>query len=297
MNKKNNNNHSKQPKSKENNIEFNLPKSSAKFFLGKENKIELDNMYLLHHRYSMQLKNRKLKNKPDSLLKSIKIPTKDNKIPIKINEDIVKNLNRKLNERTEKLAKLCNFCEPICYKYKPIDKLAIGIGETSPYDSTLLMTLHSLYGTPYLPASAIKGILRSYWHNLLIQKQNLKDKNNTELTEANKKELKSLFGTEEKQGGLIFFDIFPKKYELCFDVLTPHYQKYYQNKEEPTDDQKINILTFPCVKDSEFEIYIAWGDIELWKRYKEKLNENIVNAFNEYGIGAKTAYGYGLGTG
>jgi CRISPR-associated protein Cmr6 len=40
-------------------------------------------------------------------------------------------------------------------------RLVIGFGGASPLETG--MTLHRLYGFPYLPASAVKGITRSYW--------------------------------------------------------------------------------------------------------------------------------------
>jgi CRISPR-associated protein Cmr6 len=40
-------------------------------------------------------------------------------------------------------------------------RLVIGLGGSSPLDTGI--TLHHLYGFPYLPASGVKGITRSYW--------------------------------------------------------------------------------------------------------------------------------------
>jgi len=39
-------------------------------------------------------------------------------------------------------------------------KLSIGLGAVSVYETSI--TLHHIYGVPYIPASAIKGSLRSY---------------------------------------------------------------------------------------------------------------------------------------
>lgn len=277
--------------------QINLPKGATDILLNKEKLIEIDNLYLLHHKYSLQFKNEKNYEfeKPVSFIKAVKLPTlseikdpvADKKLPrprpCHADEKATSQFN--LTERTKILANTLSVeKKPICFEFNLLDKLAIGIGEESPYDDLLLMTLHPLYGLPYLPATAIKGMLLSYYE----QTDEIKEKKRDEL-----------FGNKKGASQLIFFDTFPEKsdFKIEFDVFTPHYKGYYggKGKAEPTDDQDPVVITFPVVKKATFNVYIACRDEDLWN---EKLRDDLYNgleqAFQLYGIGAKTALGYGL---
>ena len=301
--------HEKESKVFESKFKINLPQSVADIFL-KDKSIEIDNLHLLHHKYSLQFYDEETCKieKPESFLKAVKLPSygrikidgkwKTNKkprpAPCKINETAIFKIGLdEINEtaasdfelvtRTEELAKECGVVtDPICFEFKVLDKLVIGMGGESPYDSLLLMALHPLYGLPYLPATAIKGMLLSYYE---------------QTEELEKRERDQLFGCEENAGQLVFFDTFPNEFEIKFDVMTPHYKDYYgDGKNAPTDDQDTNIITFPCVaEDAVFNVYITCRDQKLWSNYSKKVARGIEKAFKYYGIGAKTALGYGLG--
>jgi len=305
----NQNNKNKRKQNPDSRCQINLPSSSAEFFLiendilDKNNSMKIDNLYLLHNKYSLQFKGEDLSlEKPVSFLKAVKLPAlfkiTDSKTgkkkeytrpkPCKIDETATSQF--KLNKRTKDLATSYSVGEPICFTFELLDKLAIGMGGESPYDDLLLMTFHPLYGLPYLPATAIKGMLLSYYE----QTDKIKEE-----------ERKKLFGSKDSASQLIFFDTFPaaaeKKedngFQIVFDVFTPHYGDYYGGKGrvEPTDDQKTKIITFPCVKSASFDVYIACRDKELWVKYSKVLYDGLEQAFRYYGIGAKTSLGYGLG--
>jgi len=250
----------------------------------EEKECGLDNLYLNHYRYFKWDRQRHNK-KPESLLRNKCIKENNGRITgitsiicdKKCDKFKLQPLLERLNIRTEELATLWeNRITP--YSYKPLNKLAIGIGEASPWDSLLLMTLHPLYGVPYLPATAIKGMLRGYW----------------EQEDGGKVEAEEIFGNTDEMGKLIFFDIFPNEFTIDFDVMTPHYGSYYSEGKEPTDDNDPNIITFPVVKNACFNIQIAWRCEKTFKNYSTKLDDNLKKALQLYGIGAKTALGYGL---
>jgi len=221
---------------------------------------KIENLNLLHHRYSKWTDTQQ--EKLTSLLAEKTKMTSD------------------LNQRTVKIVEDAEDYITVCYKV--LDKLMIGTGGESPYGSRSLMTFHHLYGDPYLPATAIKGMLRSYW----IQ-EGLPD-------------LEKLFGVGESEGfeikaeeKLLFFDIFPEKYNLVFEVMTPHHKKYYGDGKNPTDDEDPAPITFPALEDANFKVYVACGKSGVLEKYKIK--KHLEQAFKYYGIGAKTALGYGLG--
>jgi len=55
-----------------------------------------------------------------------------------------------------------------------------------------------------------------------------------------------IFGTEDNQGKVYFFDSFSDNVKIEKDIMNPHYSEYYDKKQPPTDTQKpipINFLT------------------------------------------------------
>ena len=164
------------------------------------------------------------------------------------------------------------------FTYKPDIRLIIGTGSASPYSNVPLMTFHHIYGIPYIPASTIKGIVRSY---VMIsnyegnEREALKDR-----------EFCRIFGSDEKgvdkskRGIAIFLDAFPEtEPKVVFDHFTPHYQSYYTSKGEmaPVDYDKLNLLDFPAVEDTSFKIYfgLTCKDEETMARLKEWFMEAV----------------------
>lgn len=168
-------------------------------------------------------------------------------------------------------------------------RLAIGIGNGSVYETSI--SLHHIYGVPYIPAQSIKGSFRSF----IIEKYF----ENDEALAFDNIAFVNIFGSNESQGKVIFFDAFTKGPKLQIDIMNNHYQKYYNGKELPTDTQNPNPINFLTLKNSEFEVVIATKEnIELDnKQFKGNLLDVVKSELSEsleiFGIGAKTSVGYG----
>lgn len=198
-------------------------------------------------------------------------------------------------------------------------RLIIGIGGASVYEVGL--TLHHVYGIPYIPASAIKGLIRSW----MIQSQY----DNDEGKAIGEKEFCDLFGcpaewkdeekrshksyyenhkgeydklSGERQGNIVFFDAFPSSPpEIKEDVMNVHYPDYYRGEAPPTDFQSPNPIAFLTVAEgTSFQFMI--GVKENLEREENDTNyesllgraeELLISALTHHGIGAKTAVGYG----
>ncbi len=224
-------------------------------------------------------------------------------------------------------------------------RLTIGLGSSSVYETSI--TLHHIYGIPYLPGSAIKGVTRSY--RILCMAEQLADPddyyervallekflerfdlinkfpewkevknfevNNPEdkdkkikfseqlykSLEAKQTELRTfqlIFGTQERQGCIIFFDSFPENFEIKYDIMNPHYGPYYTDKKPPADYYNPVPIFFLVLENARFIFYlgvksklVSAGEKEdLLKIAKKWLKEALTN----YGIGAKTTLGYGV---
>jgi CRISPR-associated protein Cmr6 len=194
-------------------------------------------------------------------------------------------------------------------------RLIIGLGGASVYETS--MTLHHIYGFPYIPASAVKGVLRNYIISACFDLTTEERNSISEEKWGEEKEKKALndkngwfqkiFGTQEEAGKIIFFDTFPTKPpKIEVDVMTPHYGDYYTDNENkkriaPTDTMSPNPIPFLTVADTPFQFLFGSKDFEinqkLWSFEEggeaKTLSEWLKSALENHGIGAKTAVGYG----
>ena len=162
--------------------------------------------------------------------------------------------------------------------------------------------LHPHFGYPYIPGSAVKGCARrAAWSEL----QEVRSGVDREAIEAFEKRMRLVFGSvskdpdEDFEGGRVcFFPATPEgKRLLEADVLTCHHPDYYGGRmDEALDTENPNPQFFPAVKKGTlFRFRLApvkigvedpqalMNDAERWLR----------QALMLYGIGAKTAAGYG----
>lgn len=187
-------------------------------------------------------------------------------------------------------------------KLTPDWRLIVGLGNESVYETS--MTLHHIYGIPYIPGQAVKGVVRNWIINEIFG-QNKKGK--TDLKGAEKRALDNLgfrkiFGKQDNQGKVIFFDAFPTgKINLKTDIMNPHYGPYYSEGKPPADYHNPIPIFFLTVENTQFEFIIGIKEkdnqqIELGKfngKILQVASDWIKNALQEHGIGAKTAVGYG----
>ncbi|MGB9762978.1 MAG: type III-B CRISPR module RAMP protein Cmr6, partial [Minisyncoccia bacterium] len=124
-------------------------------------------------------------------------------------------------------------------------RLVIGLGASHPQETS--MTLHHIYGIPYIPGSAVKGVTKHWAVLRLAEEYVKKGKNIEEAIEAVSKALEEgkeleelkeinlnpeitfqdsikIFGTQKEEGKVIFFDAYPdESIELKIDIMNPHY--------------------------------------------------------------------------
>ncbi len=165
-------------------------------------------------------------------------------------------------------------------------RLAVGLGTASVYETGI--TLHHIYGIPYIPASAVKGVVRSY---IIAEKFNNKEEEALE-----DEPFVKVFGNQEQAGKIIFFDAFPTEApSIEPDVMNVHYPDYYsKDNVPPTDYQNPNPIFFLAVKGKFcFVIGSKHGRVEDFKIKDKSIAQWLVEALTNHGIGAKTAVGYG----
>ncbi|MBW1987837.1 MAG: type III-B CRISPR module RAMP protein Cmr6 [Deltaproteobacteria bacterium] len=181
--------------------------------------------------------------------------------------------------------------------------LVVGLGGNSPLENAI--TLHPLWGIPYLPASGLKGVMRHY----------LEENYSDDFCNNQAKELiDNFFGSPIGTGRLILLDAFPA-HPLCFDqhirvdILNNHYPGYYLGEgadlEAPGDYQDPRPVYFLSLGlKVQFKLYFYLKPLSL-SNAKSLPGELILAEFycnpdkfckyalEEMAMGAKTNVGYG----
>lgn len=165
------------------------------------------------------------------------------------------------------------------FSTKPDWRMVIGLGGESVYETG--MTLHHIYGFPYIPATAIKGIAHHY------------------AKEKGEQQIIDIFGSEDtdnpQRGKIIFFDAFPMgEITLSPDIMNNHYPDYYDGaKKPPADWQSPRPIFFLTLKNTSFKFVVGMKQKDYDTVLLEKAASLLKVALQEKGIGAKTAVGYG----
>jgi CRISPR-associated protein Cmr6 len=239
----------------------------------------------------------------------------------KHNDDLITKIEKK-QEHTISLLKKERY-KVVEKKMKQNWRMALGLGNGSAYNNGF--TFHPVYGIPYIPGQALKGIVRSYIIREFFNKKESKAEQDPVFC--------YLFGCSEKgydktarAGKLNFLDAFPtNEFKLVPDIMNPHYSEYYGDQtgsKAPVDSEKLIPIFFLSLKDAQFNFvfYIkakydnTLRDLEFkidketsaYQNYPDNLNlfntakkpsdlvsEILKDALIYQGIGAKTAVGYG----
>jgi len=124
---------------------------------------------------------------------------------------------------------------------------------------------------PYIPASEIKGIVRSH----------IEDK-------LGKQEAKEIFGNEEREGNVNFTDAYPTRSENFLfvpDVITPHYSK----KKSEADAEPTPVIHLTIAPKVTFRFLIYYKREDVGKPICDTLPLVIMK-----GLGARSSVGYSL---
>jgi len=208
-----------------------------------------------------------------------------------------------LEQRREALALLSRDQRIKILHGRPMGKTFPGLGAAHVREASL--TIHPVYGVPYLPGSSIKGVVRHWALEAFFQgsEKTYETALKGEAGEAqahHARAIRDIFGDQEHSGAVQFHDAFVCE-DVCLkpDVLTVHFKDYYQEKKPPTDDMNPIPTEFYGVETPYFEFVItltgqnyrnsSLSDEELL----EVAGTWLQQALTEMGIGAKTTSGYG----
>jgi CRISPR-associated protein Cmr6 len=197
---------------------------------------------------------------------------------------------------------------PITIIATPDWKMALGLGHESVYETA--MTLHHIYGIPYIPASGIKGVVRSFIINTFFgseEKKAIQSKGFCDLFGCPEEldKVKSYYKSA-RMGQIIFFDAYPLTAPAIEpDIMNPHYGDYYSSKltdvKAPVDYLSPVPIHFLTVTGTSFQFVAGTRSSNLTINLEGKFEGDINSFLTKYlkeaitnqGIGAKTAVGYG----
>ena len=172
-------------------------------------------------------------------------------------------------------------------------RIVVGIGSEHVQETN--MTLDHVYGIPYLPGSAFKGVLRSwviqkhFRNNERLAMRDIEGGDSVDLKDK-KKDFFAVFGSQKAAGKVRFLDALPAgNFRFELDIMNPHFSKYYTGSEFPTDDQQPNPISFLTLKEVPFRFLIHAKTAAPLDIAKNWFTEAIANL----GFGAKSAVGYG----
>jgi len=210
--------------------------------------------------------------------------------------------------------------------------LIIGLGAKGTLETAL--TLHPLYGFPYAPGSALKGVARAAAFFDLAAKlgiegvdnaEFLRLKNRNEKTQlqelartldederwekdvatwperyrphaAELRQFRLLFGWRGRAGGALFFDGVPARVpRVAGEVMTPHFKDYYNGVDAPHDADSPNPISLLAVASGvPFGFAVGWRHSVVDEALREQAMNWLGVGLEELGLGGKTAAGYGF---
>lgn len=176
----------------------------------------------------------------------------------------------------------------------PDSRLALGLGTASVFETGI--TLHHVYGFPYIPASSVKGVVRSWIVQCCFdgkEEDAIADKSfcdmfgcpaEAQIDDENGNRIKKTYSENgkkvesnprsyyrvndedklggERQGNLIFFDAFPTHAPtIKEDIMNPHYPDYYRDGKAPADYQSPVPVMFLTVEKTTFQFIIGFNPL------------------------------------
>ncbi len=179
-------------------------------------------------------------------------------------------------------------------------RFVTGMGRQHPLENGF--SWHHTLGTPYLPGTSLKGMLRSWYREAKGDWGPLERPNRGNGFREDA-EMEDLFGIMGEVGDLILFDMLPKKpVELVAEIMTPHFGPYYagkDNKELPGDWHSPVPISYLTVAEGQtWQLGVAprtisgkttrGNEIDI-----DRVVERLVEGLQYLGLGAKTNSGMG----
>ena len=182
-----------------------------------------------------------------------------------------------IDESATRQKQLADRCGGRAFILTTESRFVTGLGREHPIENGFAW--HHTLGTPYLPGSSIKGLIRNWAEQWKGQ---------------TKAEVNSILGGPGSVGRVLVLDALPTQQpSLEADVMTPHYSVYYQNGDAPGDWLSPTPIPFLVVAaGTPFQFALVPNTLADQPHLKT-VEQWLRDALSWLGAGAKTAVGYG----
>lgn len=174
----------------------------------------------------------------------------------------------------------------VCVQLHSQSRFVTGLGQEHPVENGFAW--HPTLGIPYLPGASIKGLLRAWARDWWA--------NDVEGEDRKKRlaQIDAVLGNQDSVGAIIIFDSLPRQsVRLEADVMTPHYDAYYQHGAMPGDwISPVPIPYLVVAAGTPFQFSFA-PRTPAAKEYLPIVEDWLKAALQWLGVGAKTSVGYG----
>ena len=222
---------------------------------------------------------------------------------IEVHQQTTKTVKTMLNNRLLKLAQFSEQTIVKIFEAEIASQLVHGLGTAHVLDTAI--TIHPVYGVPYIPASSLKGIVRHYFIQTFFKGDGAKLAETAERTAKEEKLYKlyaDIFGTQEGRGLVNFLDVYFPSGTLEADIMAVQFRSYYNSggKDAPREVEPPLPVNFYVLKSDEPVEFVYY----MMKNRKPNSNfthEEIAKivgdwlqgALTHMGLGSKTSRGYG----
>lgn len=197
------------------------------------------------------------------------------------------------DRQTNQLNYLVKGYHYFCEFYEVDWRMIIGLGGEHVQETNMMFD--HIYGIPYLPGSAFKGVVRSwviqedFGNDEKLAMQDIQPGDSTDLEEK-KKNFLDVFGGPGSAGKVQFLPAYPiDNVTLSLDIMNPHFSDYYTGTSLPTDTQNPKPIKFLTVEQTPFRFVLLSKEQHLAKIAEGWVHKTLRGK----GLGAKTAVGYG----
>jgi len=205
------------------------------------------------------------------------------------------------------------------FRARLLSPFVSGLGSGHPTETGMILDRNS--GLPYIPASAVKGVLRLA-HALEIAEQYAIEE--IDIPQNNEGDfviddrlptMRRYFGdtntgkADSVRGQLVFLDAFPASTPAIKpDIMNPHFGAYYSGKQGPLETENPIPVKFLTVKPTTEFVFRCFASplpvqgqaaqvVEVARPFDSNDEQSVIamftRAFDQLGFGGKTSIGYG----
>lgn len=220
-----------------------------------------------------------------------------------IHTQLSRTVKNMLDNRLQKIALLSDEYTVRVFKGKVLNQIVHGLGSAHVLETAI--TIHPVYGVPYIPGTSLKGIVRHYFIQTFFDGDENRLAENVKRNEKEEKLYKlyvDIFGKQDQQGAVNFLDVFFPSGNLKSDIMAVHYREYYNSagKKPATDNHPplpVNFYVLDSDEPVEFIFYLhkkhTFHSDFTHEEIAEITGDWLKGALTHMGLGSKTSRGYG----